>query len=360
MSAKITKATVEYLKFPLAQAVGGSGVTGVDVVVVDLEDANGVIATGFTYGLRGGGTVIKAAAEDLCARLVIGQAADEPLVLFRQLAGSLNRLGRGVYFMAIAAIDMAVWDLHAKQRGIPLYQAMGGRARAVPVYGSGGYTANQAPEAAVAQALKHVQQGFPAVKLRLAGERADIARMQAVRAALPAEIDLMVDTNEKCDLNRALWLARECAELGVLWLEEPLPALDYAAHAQLARSSPVSIATGEHLQGCVEVMPLLQANACSVIQPDLAAIGGLSETLRVCQQAEFFGVTVSPHFLPALFIHVACAAPNVTWLEDFPLLEPLFKISVKIDAKQRMSPGDAPGHGMAWADGARAAYRVKV
>jgi L-alanine-DL-glutamate epimerase-like enolase superfamily enzyme len=358
MAATIKHATAERLLYPLPGAVGGSGVTAVEVIAVDLEDADGVTGTGFSYGLKGGCEAMGAAARDLLDRFIVGQAPDAPMILWRTMAGALNRLGRGAYYLALTAVDLAVWDLHAKQRGVTLAEAMGGRPRAVPVYGSGGYRPNQAPEEAAAQAIEHAGQGFPMVKLRLAGDRTDLARMEAVRDALHEDIDIAVDTNEKCDLNRALWLAQACADYEILWLEEPLTATDYAGHAALARTSPTPIATGEHLQGTIETMPLLRDQSCAIIQPDLAAMGGISECLRVAWQAEHFGVTCAPHFLPALFVHMAAAAPSVTWLEDFPLLEPLFDIDVEVDEHQRMAPGTRPGHGLVWADGARAEYRV--
>lgn len=177
-----------------------------------------------------------------------------------------------------------------------------------------------------------------------------------MRDAIPYEADVCVDVTEKTDLNRAQWLADGLAEIGCLWFEEPLAAHDYAGYAALARTSRVPLATGEHHQGVREVMPLFQAASVSVVQPDLAMMGGLSECLRVAWQAEHFGISVGPHFLPALFVHLAAAAPNVTWLEDFPLLEPMFDIDVRIDNRQRMAPGDRPGHGLRWADGAREEY----
>jgi L-alanine-DL-glutamate epimerase-like enolase superfamily enzyme len=355
----IAEAGADLLLYPLPGAVGGSGVTAVDVVAVDLADANGVTGTGFTYGLRGGGAVIRAAARDLLDRLIVGEMPNAPAMLWRKMDGALNRLGRGAYYLAMTAIDLAVWDLHAKQRGVTLGAAMGGRPRAVPVYGSGGYRPDQSPEETADQARRHAEAGFPMIKLRLAADRSDIARMAAARDALPASVDISVDTNEKCDLNRAQWLARACADQGILWLEEPLKATDYAAHAALARTSPVPIATGEHLQGTVECMPLFRDQSCAVIQPDLAAMGGITECLRVAHLAEPFGVTCAPHFLPALFVHLAAAALSITWLEDFPLLEPLFDIDVRVDEHQRMAPGDRPGHGLVWADGVRAEYQVR-
>jgi L-alanine-DL-glutamate epimerase-like enolase superfamily enzyme len=87
-------------------------------------------------------------------------------------------------------------------------------------------------------------------------------------------------------------------------------------------------------------------------------VGGLTEALRVAQLAEHFGLAVSPHFLPALFVHVAAAAAAVRWLEDFPLLEPLFEGLPDLAADGTISPPSAPGHGMRFAAGARERYRV--
>ncbi len=360
MSRGYAKCSAELLRFPLSGPTGGSGITAVDVIVVDLEDSDGATGTGFSYVLGGGGATVLATCRDLLDRFVAGQDCVPPPALWRRLAGSLNRLGRGVGYLAIAAIDVAAWDLHARRLDEPLGVALGGAARAVPVYGSGGFGPTQDADAAVARALVYAEMGCTAVKLRVAGNHDDIDRMHAVRDELPHGGDIMVDANEKLDLARARWLANECAKINTLWLEEPLPAGDVNGFRALAATSPVPIATGEHHQGAVELAPLFDARAVSVIQPDLAMMGGITECLRVAQLAEHFGMVVSPHFLPALFAHLAAAAPAVRWLEDFPLLEPLFVDLVEIDEQGVMMPPETPGHGMRWAPGAREEYRTEA
>ena len=353
------RAEAELWRYPLAGPTGGSGITGVDVIVVSLEDSKGASGLGFSYVLGGGGAVVKAAADDLLSRFVAGESCVPPEALWRRLAASLNRVGRGIGYVAIVAIDVAAWDLHARASGVPLYAALGGVARTIPVYGSGGFRPDQNPDAAVAQALAYAGRGCKAVKLRVAGNRADVARMRAVAEALPEGVDVMIDANERCDLARAIWLANECAAVNALWLEEPLPADALHGYAALASRSPVPIATGEHLQGIVEIEPYFSVDACAVLQPDLAMMGGISECLRAGRIAEYHDVAVSPHFLPALFVHLAGALPNIRWLEDFPLLEPLFDSPVSMDENGAMAPGDAPGHGLAWASGAREAYLLR-
>lgn len=355
---EIVAATAELWRYPLPGATGGSGITAVDVVVVDLEASDGAAGTGFSYVLGGDGATVRDAARGLLANIVAGTAELPPQALWRQLAGALNRLGRGTGYLAIAAIDVAAWDLHARRLNAPLYRALGGTARTVPVYGSGGFRPDQDPDDAAERALAYAAMGCSAVKLRLAGNAADLDRMAAVADALPAGVGLMADVNEKCDLVGARWLAEQAARHGLLWLEEPLPAGDVNGYAALARSSPVPIALGEHAQGLVELAPFLAAQSCAVVQPDLAMTGGITEALRIATVAEHFGVVVAPHFLPALFVHVAAAAPSVRWLEHFPLLEPLFASPVEVDGNGGMTPPDAPGHGLRWADGARDAYRV--
>lgn len=358
MHVKIANSTADHLRFPLPGAVGGSGVTAVDVLAVDLEDAEGRIGHGFSYGLDGGGALMRAAAADILERFVNEQVPAAPSVMWRQIESSFSRSGRGLRLMALAAVDVALWDLHAKQRDLPLAVALGGSAKTLPVYASGGYRPGMDPEAAAELARKHAAAGFPMVKPRLNGNRHDIRMLRAIRDALPEDADICTDVTEKCDLMQAQWLSRALADLDVVFLEEPLKPLDYAGHATLAQTSPTPIATGERLQGLVECLPLFRDGSCAVIQPDLSAMGGLSECLRVAQVAEAFGVSCAPHFLPALFTHLAGAAPNITWLEDFPLLEPMFDINVAVDEQQRMTAGDRPGHGLWWRDGAREEYRA--
>ena len=190
-------------------------------------------------------------------------------------------------------------------------------------------------------------------------ETPPMSRMKAVAEAVPDHMRLMGDVNEKCDLAGARWLANACGAFNLLWLEEPLPAGDVAGYAALAAVSPVPIATGEHHQGLVELGPFFEARSCAVVQPDLAMIGGLTEALRVAIIAEHYGVTVAPHFLPALFVHLAAAAPAVRWLEHFPLLEPLFANPVEMDERGEMAPPEGPGHGLVWAEGARDDFLLK-
>jgi L-alanine-DL-glutamate epimerase-like enolase superfamily enzyme len=316
------------IAYKLPQAVGGSGVAAVDVIVVELTDQDGAQGLGFTYVLGGNGGVVFKAAQEQVARFVDGQTLPPPPALWRKIAASFNRTGAGPNLIALGAIDVAAWDLFARKQKQPLGVAMGGELRAVPVYGSGGFNTVQPPEKAAEIAAEQAARG-----------------LAAVRKAIPSHVQVMADANEKCDLTQALWLMSLARDQGLLFVEEPLPAYALEGYRRLTAAG-AAIATGEHLQIRASFLPFISERIASVIQPDLAMVGGLTPVLELATLAESFDVIVSPHFLPGLFAHVAAAAPAIRWLEEFPLLEPLFEGWPDIARDGTMIATSSPGHGL--------------
>lgn len=337
------------LPYKLPQAVGGSGVAAVDVIVVELTGADGAQGLGFSYVLGGNGGVAFKAAQEQVARFVDGKALPPPPALWRRIAASFNRTGFGPNLIALGAIDVAAWDLFARQRGEPLGVAMGGEPCAVPVYGSGGFNTTQPPEKAAEVAAEQTARGLLAVKPRVKGARSDAEVIAAVRKAIPSTVQVMADANEKCDLTQALWLMSLARDEGLLFVEEPLPAHALEGYRRLTASG-AAIATGEHLQNRASFLPFLSERIASVIQPDLAMVGGLTPVLELSTLAEAFDAIVSPHFLPGLFVQIAAAAPAIRWLEEFPLLEPLFEGWPEIARDGTMIASPSPGHGLALAE----------
>ncbi len=342
------RARAGLIPYKLPQAVGGSGVAAVDVIVVELTDSDGASGLGFSYVLGGNGGVVFTAAQDQVARFIAGKELPPPAALWRKITASFNRTGFGPNLVALGAIDVAAWDLFARRRGQPLGVAMGGELRPVPVYGSGGFNTVQPAEKAAEVAAEQAARGLSAVKPRVKGARADADVIAAVRRAIPSHVQVMADANEKCDLPQALWLMSLAREHGLLFVEEPLPAHALAGYRRLATVG-AAIATGEHLQTRSNFLPFVSERIASVLQPDLAMVGGLTPVLELSTLAEAFDAIVSPHFLPGLFAHVAAAAPAIRWLEEFPLLEPLFEGWAAIAADGTMTASSASGHGLALA-----------
>jgi L-alanine-DL-glutamate epimerase-like enolase superfamily enzyme len=350
----IERATASLLQYRLDAPVGGSGVSSVDLVIVDLVDSDGATGLGFTYVIGGSGSAaVLASAQEQLERCVAGQPIIPPAALWRRITAGFNRTGLGPNLVAVAAIDVAAWDLEARRRGVPLAAAMGGVARAVAVYGSGGFNAAQTPAEAAATAERHSARGYRAVKPRVRGARSDAALLDAVRAIVPDHVHLMADANEKCDLASARWLLACARDLGLLFVEEPLPAAALEGYRALTLGGGTAVATGEHLQGRGAFLPFIQEHLAAVMQPDLAMAGGLTPILEIAALCDAFDVGVSPHFLPGLFVHLAAASPAVTWLEDFPLVEPLFEGWPEMKADGTLEPRSSPGHGLALDPSAR-------
>jgi L-alanine-DL-glutamate epimerase-like enolase superfamily enzyme len=242
--------------------------------------------------------------------------------------------------------------------GVPIGVAMGGSPRRVPVYASSRFMPGQDPDEAAALADEYRQGGARGVKIRAGGTPHDARVLHAVADTLGGAIELMVDANQRCSLTTAARLLRSAAEVGARFVEEPLPAWNRSGFELLARTTPVPIACGENLQGSVEAAPFLLGGWCSIIQPDLRVMGGLSECLRVAQFAEHCNVEVAPHYLPGLFIQLAAAVPHLTWLEEFHTIEPLFATMPAMESDGYITLPDTPGHGLVVADGARAAFKI--
>ncbi len=357
--SRFEKAGATLLRYRLDAPVGGSGVSAMDVVVVELTDSDGASGLGFSYVIGGvGGEIILAAVRSQIERIVLNQEWVPPQILWRRVAATFNRTGLGPNLVGLAAIDVAAWDLAANRLGVPLCVAMGGASRPVPVYGSGGFTANQSPGEAAEIAAAHASRGLSGVKARVRGEACDAALMGAVRGAVPADVSLMIDANEKCDLIRAHRLLAQARDHEALFVEEPLAAHALSGYRALAESGPV-LAAGEHLQGRAAFLQFVSERLVGLIQPDLAMAGGLTPALEIAVIAEAFDVSMSPHFLPGLFVHVAGVSPAVTWLEEFPLLEPLFEGWPELGANGFLEPRNVAGHGLSLPEDVRKKFALR-
>lgn len=159
--AVIKEASCELWRYRLDKPIGGSGVSQIDIVVVELstETQSGM---GFSYVLGGGGEIVFALAQQMLTTHVEGQPLTHPASLWRKIVQTFNRLGRGPNNVALAAIDLAAWDLFARSQGLPLGVALGGTdGVAVPIYGSGEFYAGQQPDEAAEAALRHLARGIP-------------------------------------------------------------------------------------------------------------------------------------------------------------------------------------------------------
>ena len=207
---------------------------------------------------------------------------------------------QGSLIASLGAIDIACWDLMGKAVQRPVFELLGGarRTRVMP-YATGLYFKSEDGDHtadAVAEALHYRELGFRAIKVKVAlPVREEMRRINAIREAVGGEMELMADANHAYDFANAIRLGREMERLGFVWFEEPVLPDDLGGYEELCRSLDIAIAGGENLYGARAYANVLARRALDVVQPDLTAMGGISEARKVISLGELAGARVVPH-----------------------------------------------------------------
>ena len=221
-------------------------------------------------------------------------------------------------------IEHALWDLLGKRAGLPVYKLLGGYRGQVPAYCSTGSTLS--PQAQVDQAWDAYKRGYRAIKLRLhrAKLEDDLAAVRAVRDALPEDMAIMADANQAQNpywsRNTALRCAQALQEMGVLWLEEPLPVYDDEGLRELRSKVEIPIAGAENQHRLYAFRQCIERGQYDILQPDLNGCGGLLEWTRIAALANAYLLSCIPHvwgngLVLACSLHAIGAAPNAPWAE---------------------------------------------
>jgi galactonate dehydratase len=285
--------------------------------------------------LHGSIEAVETAVHELSAYL-IGQ---EPLGVERHWQGMYHAWrwrGGAVLMTALAALDLALWDIEGKRLGVPVYRLLGGpyreRIRAYASHWLGGV---KSPADAEAGAREAVRRGFSAFKwppfsqhLLRENEGRALRRatelMEAARSGAGPDTDIMIECAELLSPRTAILAAQALLPYRPYWFEEPIPFENARAMALLQRDLPVSIATGERLLSRWEFRELLEAQGCRIVQPDLMHAAGITECRRIATLADTHYVAVAPHnsggpIETLAAIHFAASIPNFLVLEQMEL-----------------------------------------
>jgi L-alanine-DL-glutamate epimerase-like enolase superfamily enzyme len=329
--------------------------------IVRIVDADGAAGTGYTYTIGQGGSSVVALLRDHLAPRLIGAEAGRVEAIWQDLFWATHALSVGpVTALALAAIDTALWDLRGRRLGMPLAVLAGGARSRIPVYDTESGWLHVETARLVDDAAAAVGRGFRGVKVKVGkpSAREDLARLEAVRAAIGADVSLMTDANQGFTVAEAIRRAGlfEAAGLDLAWFEEPLPAEDVEGHVRLNRATTIPVAVGESLYHPAQFRDYLARAACGIVQVDVARIGGITPWLKVAHMAEAFNVSVCPHFLMELHLPLVCAVPNGAWLEHIPQLDDITEEGIAISDGHALAP-EAPGNGIAWDEAAIARLR---
>ncbi|RUT31250.1 mandelate racemase/muconate lactonizing enzyme family protein [Arsenicitalea aurantiaca] len=318
--------------------------------MVRITDADGVVGTGYSYTIGTGGSSIIKLLEDHLVPVILGREADDIEQIWRDLLYRVHALTVGaVSALAIAAIDTALWDLRGHRTSLPLHRLAGGAKSAIKLYNTEHGWLHIDEAELVEGALWAKEQGFGGAKLKLGRPHAaeDARRIRAVREAVGEDWDIMTDANQGFTVDEAIRRARHFEPFDIAWFEEPIHADDVGAHQRLARSTSIPIAVGESMYSISQFKDYLQAGACSIVQTDVARIGGITPWLKVAHMAEAFNVPICPHFLMELHLGLCCAVPNSRWLEYIPQLDLVTRSGIRIE-NGLAYPSEAPGLGIDW------------
>lgn len=318
--------------------------------IVRLTDADGETGAGYSYTIGTGGRAIVSLLKETLVPRLIGREAEEIDGIWRELLFATHATAVGaITSLALAAIDTALWDLRCRRAGLPLWRMAGGAQQSVPLYTTEGGWLHLPTETLVADALAAREAGFEGAKVKIGKPSIaeDSARLAAVREAVGAGFRIMVDANQAFTLAEALRRADMLAGHGIHWFEEPMPADDVGAHRHLSAHSRVPVAVGESLYSLSQFKDYLEQGACSVVQADVARVGGITPWLKIAHLAEAFNVPVCPHFLMELHVSLVCAVPNAPTLEYIPQLDELTRSQLDI-RDGRAYPPEAPGIGINW------------
>ncbi|MDQ2082744.1 mandelate racemase/muconate lactonizing enzyme family protein [Xanthobacteraceae bacterium Astr-EGSB] len=297
------------------------GVVGTKIVTEDGREGYGFTGT---HADLASDRLITACIRDCYAPLLVGEDASETSRLWTKLARhpALQWVGRaGITQLALAGVDVALWDLNAKAAGVPLWHLLGGAQRdKVEAYNTDIGWLSLSKEALLDGCRAAIEgEGFRRVKVKVghADLNVDIDRLEAVRRTVGSRVTVAIDGNGRWDLPTCLRFCARAAPLDIFWFEEPLWYDDVASHAALARASSIPIALGEQLYTLDAFNAFITAGAVHYVQPDVTRLGGITEVLQVATVALAHRLPVAPHAGDMSQVHVHLAY----WLQNTPALE---------------------------------------
>ncbi len=253
------------------------------------------------------------------APLLIGQDPDFIRKIRNDMFVATEYYGTvGVANFALAAIDIALWDIKGKAAGLPVAKLLGARREAIPAYAMVGWYYEGGESEFIRQCTDAAEEGFTAVKLKVGRDSLsdDIARIKAIRAELGEDFRIMVDANCAFDEYEALRRGRAYEELGVYWFEEPLQPYLRDSHVRLAEKLCIPIAIGENYYTRHQFYDIIKAGCVDIVQPDNRRAGGVTEWMDIAAISEAAGLKLASHGGGPGNVNVLCAAENAIYLES--------------------------------------------
>jgi mandelate racemase len=272
-----------------------------------------------------------------------------PSEIEHKLSRRFRLLGtQGLVGMALAGIDMALWDALARSHNTSLIRLVGGIEKPLPAYGAVGYD-GVSGSAKVAEGWAKL--GFKGVKAKIGypDVKEDIEVIRAMRAAVGEDVAIMVDYNQSLTPVEAVQRVRRLEGEGLVWVEEPTLAHDYEGHARIAGEVDVPIQCGENWWGTQDLRHAIDAHASDYVMLDAMKIGGVTGWLRAASLAETHAIPVSSHLWPEISWQLLCVTPTAHWLEYADWWNVILSEPLRIEGGM-VVPNQTVGTGVEWSE----------
>lgn len=343
----------EVYRVPLTERWGSStySISYLELIFVKLTTLCGHEGIGWTFTVGNGASTIKTYLDQVIKHLIIGENVFQKEKIWRKMFFESHDLGpNGLVSHAISAADIAIWDLYGKGLNKPLYKLLGWSRDFLPGYGSG-VNLHLNKEELLGQIERFLSSGYKAIKLKVGSDDIyeDLDRLRSVRELTGNKISIAIDANQKWSLIEAKRNIKILNEVNLAWVEEPLISDDRLSHAELLDAVTTPISVGESIYSKYQFCDWITGKACSIVQPDIYRVGGITEFLKIANFAEVKNITLIPHFGMELMAQVGCGVPNVTLFEGLSgasftemgiLEEPINVVNGCV------KPLNIPGHGV--------------
>src|SRR5712675_2815807 len=365
----ITDVRAHHIRIPYDAGVasfrqGASSIAALDIALVEVSTDSGLTGWGDAFSYVCPKTACTAINEMIAPQARGQQAPDaEHIPAFMEnIQRNLHLFGRyGITMFAISGLDIALWDLAARVKGVPLHRLIGTSKRArIPAYAS--LLRIGTPEAVAGECQTAMRRGYTAIKLHETTTPAVFAARQAIGASVP----LMVDMNCPLDGTEAIAFAQACRAAAPMFLEEPVwPPEDFATLAEVRVKGGLNIAAGENACTVHQFRQMMTAGAVSYAQPSVTKVGGITEYMKVAALADEMGIKLAPHspyFGPGLLatLQLMSLRDDGSFIEVFYMNRAacLWRGRVDVDANGTVAVPEGPGLGYEPDQEVMARYRV--
>lgn len=258
---------------------------------------------------------------------------------------TVDVLHDGASNLALAAIDMALWDWCGKQAKMPLWKLLGGFRDKLPAYASWQLWRHHDLKRLEKDAGEFAAAGYKGMKLRMGARplAEDLERARLVRKTVGDKVDIMVDALWGCSAHESVLMARGLAELNYAWLEEPVRESDFAGLAKVRAENALPIAAGERISRLHMIDQLVPCIDHAIL--DVVHLGGITQWLKAAAAMDTHNLPVSAHAHPYLSAHLLAAVRTGAWIEFMPWMDAIFN-DPPAPKDGFLHMGDKPGLGL--------------